>query len=196
MQVSFLLNHLNGSFLSPISCCAREEYLIMIFFIVSINNGLNPTISIVCLVHQTCFIIKSLFPSCLSLQLPIMSSKYSKIAKNKHGVRMRGVPNETSSTPTPKETPSSTTTKKPLEVEPLQHAISSPVKGDFSKKLFKTGTSKRYRSSMPQDVSIPAPNPVPEAVEEEINVDTIIKETAEKILNEAADQVLGSDVDP
>ena len=100
---------------------------------------------------------------------------------------MRGVPKETSTTPIPTETPGSTTTKQPLEVEPLQHAISNPVKSDFIKKLFKTGTSKRYRSSMPRDVSIPAPNPVPEVEEEEINVDAIIRETAEKILNEAAD---------
>src|ERR1044072_8679861 len=181
MQFSFLINHLNDSFLSPIPCCAREEYLIMIFLIFSINNGLNPTISIVYLVNQISSILKSLFSPCLSLQLPIMSSKASKIAKNKHGVRMRGVPKETSSTPIPTETPSSTTTKQPVEVEPFQHAISSPVKGDFSKKLFKTGTSKRYHSSMPKDVSIPAPNPVPEVVEEEINVYGIIRETAEKI---------------
>src|ERR1044072_2903471 len=132
----------------------------MIFSIFSINNDLNPTISIVHLVNQTASILKSLFFLCLSLQLPIMSSKSSKVAKNKHGVRMRGVPKETSSTPISTETPSPTTTKQPLEVEPLQHAISSLVKGDFTKKLFKTGTSKRYRSSMPREVSIPAPNPV------------------------------------
>src|ERR1044072_7916922 len=125
MQFSFLLNHLNGSFLSPIPCCAREEYLIMIFFIFSINNGLNPAISIVCLVTQTFSILESLFSPCLSLQLPIMSSKSSKIAKNKHGVKMRGVQKETSSTFIPTEIPGPTTTKKPLEVEPLQHAISN-----------------------------------------------------------------------
>src|ERR1044072_9708206 len=125
-----------------------------------------------------------------------MSLKSSKIAKNKHGVKMRGVPKETSSTPIPTETPGSTTTKQPLEVEPLQHAISSPVKGDFSKKLFKIGTSKRYRSSMPREGPIPAPNPVLVVEEEEINVDAIIRETTEKILNEAADQVLASNVEP
>src|ERR1044072_3138207 len=189
MQFSFLLNYLNGSFLSTIPCCAREEYLIMIFFIFSINNCLNPTISIVCLLDQTSTILKSLFSSCLPLHLLIMSSKSSKIAKNKHGVRMRGVPKETSSIPIQTETPGSTTTKQPLDVEPLQHAIST-VKGDFTKKMFKTGTSKRYRSSMPRDVSIPAHNPVLEVEEEEINVDAIIRETAEKILNEAADQDL------
>src|ERR1044072_5834458 len=196
MQVSFLHNHLNHYFLSPIPCCAREEYLIMIFLSFSINNGLNPTISIVYLVNQTASVLKSLFSLCLSLQLLIVSSKSSKVAKNKPGVRMRGVPMETSSTLVPAETPGSTTTKQPLEVEPFQHTISSSVKGDFSKKLFKTGTSKRYRSSMPREGPIPAPNPVPKVEEEEINVDAIIKETTENILNEAADQVLGSDVEP
>src|ERR1044072_6770375 len=196
MQVSFLHNHLNGYFLSPIPCCAREENLIMIFLIYSINNGLNLIIFIVYLVNQTASVLKSLFSLCFSLQLLIMSSKSSKIAKNKHGVRMRGVPKEASSTSVPAETPISTTTKQHLEVESFQHAISSPVKGDFSKKLFKTGTSKRYRSSMPREGPIPAPNPVPEVEEEEINVDSIVKETDEKILNEAAKQVLGSDVGP
>src|ERR1044072_4694386 len=196
MQVSFLHNHLNGYFLSPIPCCAREENLIMIFLILSINNGLNPTIFIVLLVNLTASILKSLFSLCLSLQLPIMSSKSSKIAKNKHGVRMRGVSKESSSTPAPAETPSSNIPKPPMEVEPIQHVFSSPVKGDFSKKLFKTGTSKRYRSSMPREGPIPAPNPVPVIEEEEISVDEIIRETTENILNEAADQVLGSDVRP
>src|ERR1044072_1353148 len=117
MQVSFLHNHLNGYFLSPIPCCAREENLIMIFLISSINNGLNPTIFIVYLVNQTASVLKSLFSLCFSLQLLIMSSKSSKIAKNKHGVRMRGVPKETSSTPIPAETPISTTTEQHPEVE-------------------------------------------------------------------------------
>src|ERR1044072_4737171 len=90
MQLSFLHNHLNRYFLSPIPCCAREENLIMTFLIFSINNGHNPTISIVHLTYQTASVLKSLFSLCLSLQLPIMSSKSSKIAKNKHGVRMRG----------------------------------------------------------------------------------------------------------
>src|ERR1044072_6331021 len=197
MQVSFLHNHFNGYFFYPILCCAREENLIMIFLIISINNCLNPTIYIVfCFATQLSPCSKSLFSLCLSLQLLIMSSKSSKIAKNKHGVRMRGVPKEASSTPVPAETPISTTTKQHLEVESFQHAISSPVKGDFSKKLFKTDTSKRYRSSMPREGPIPTPNPVPEVEEEAINVDVIIKETTEKILNEAADQVLGSDVEP
>src|ERR1044072_6678243 len=197
MQVSFLHNHLNGYFLSPIPCCAREENLIMNFLIISINNCLNSTIYIVfCFATQLSPCSKSLFSLCLSLQLLIMSSKSSKIAKNKHGVRMRGVPKEASSTTVPAETPISTTTKQHLEVESFQHAISSPVKGDFSKKLFKPGTSKRYRSSMPREGPIPAPNPVPEVEEEEINVDSIVKETDEKILNETADQILGSDVGP
>src|ERR1044072_4106153 len=197
MQVSFLHNHLNGYFFSPIPCCAREENLIMIFLISSINNGLNPTIFIVYLVNLTAAILKSLFFSLsLSLQFLIMSSKASKIAKNKHGVRMRGVPKEASSTPVPAKTPTSTTPEQPPAVESFQHAISSPVKGDFSKKLFKTGTSKRYRSSMPREGPIPAPNPVPVIEEEEISVDEIIRETTEKILNEAVDQVLGADVRP
>src|ERR1044072_5437064 len=196
MQVYFLHNHFNGYFLSPIPCCAREENLIMIFLILSINNGLNPNIFIVFLVNPSASILKSLFSLCLSLQLPIMSSKSSKIAKNKHGVRMRGVSKESSSTPAPAETPSSNIPKPPMEVEPIQHVFSSPVKGDFSKKLFKTGTSKRYRSSMPREGPIPAPNPVPVVEEEEINVDAIIRETTEKILNEAADQVLASNVEP
>src|ERR1044072_6145929 len=196
MQVYFLHNHLNGYFLSPIPCCAREENLIMIFLILSINNGLNPTIFIVFLVNLSASILKSLFSLCLSLKLPIMSSKSSKIAKNKHGVRMRGVSKESSSTPAPAETPSSTIPKPPMEVEPIQHVFSSPVKGDFSKKQFKTGTSKRYRSSMPREGPLPAANPVPVVEEEEINVDAIIRETTEKILNEAADQVLASNVEP
>src|ERR1044072_7720943 len=136
MQVSFLHNHLNGYFLSPIPCCAREENLIMIFLIISINNCLNPTIYIVLFANQLSPCSKPLFSPSLSLQLLIMSSKSSKIAKNKHGVRMRGVLKEASSTPVPAETPISTTTKQHLEVESFQHAISSPVKGDFSKKLF------------------------------------------------------------
>ena len=162
MQLFFLHNHLNGYFLSPIPCCACEENLIMIFLIISINNCLKPTISIVPIVNQPSPILKPLFSLCLVLQLPTMSSKSTKIAKKKHGVRRRGVPKETPATPISIETPGSATTKQPLDVEPLQHAISNPVKGDFTKKMFKTGTSKRYRSSMPKDISIPSPNPVPE----------------------------------
>src|ERR1044072_2768224 len=168
----------------------------MIFLIISINNCIKPTIFIVSFANQPSPYLKPLFSLCLVLHPITMSSKSTKIAKNKHGVRMRGVPKKASSTPIPTETPSSTTPKQPMEAEPLQHVFSSPVKGDFSKKLFKTGTSKRYRSSMPRESPIPAPNPVPEIEEEEINVDSIIRETTEKILNEAADQILGSDVGP
>src|ERR1044072_594499 len=60
MQVSFLHTHLNDYFFSPLPCCAREENLIMIFLISSINNGLNPTIFIVYLVNLTAAILKSL----------------------------------------------------------------------------------------------------------------------------------------
>src|ERR1044072_944158 len=70
MQVSFLQNHLNGYFFSPIPCCAREENLIMIFLISSINNGLNPTIFVVYLVNLTAAILKSLF---FSLSLSAIS---------------------------------------------------------------------------------------------------------------------------
>src|ERR1044072_479024 len=75
-------------------------------------------------------------------------------------------------------------------------AISKPIKPDFAKKKFKTGTSKRYKSSM-SGISIPAAAPETEFEEEEdLNVDDIIMKTAEKILNETTDQVLRPDVGP
>src|ERR1044072_5038121 len=75
-------------------------------------------------------------------------------------------------------------------------AISKPIKPDFAKKKFKTGTSKRYKSSM-SGISIPAAAPETEIEEEEdLNVDDIIMKTAEDILNETADQVLRPDVEP
>src|ERR1044072_8429820 len=68
MQLSFLHNHPNDSFLSPIPCSAREEDLIISFLITSINNLSNPTFSIVLLVFQLLPTSKSLFPlSCVSL---------------------------------------------------------------------------------------------------------------------------------
>src|ERR1044072_1032820 len=74
-------------------------------------------------------------------------------------------------------------------------AISKPIKPDFAKKKFKTGTSKRYKSSM-SGISIPAAAPETEIEEEDLNIDDIIMQTAAEILSEAADHVLGSDIEP
>jgi hypothetical protein len=124
-----------------------------------------------------------------------MSAKSSKIAKNKHGVRMRGLEKDSTASPTASKNPISAGSKQGLNVEPLQHAVSKPVKGDFTKKKFKTGTSKRYKSSL-SGISIPAGNPVPEAEDDALNVDEIIMKTAEEILNQAEEDALGPDVGP
>src|ERR1044072_9258497 len=158
----------------------------MIFLITSINNCPRPTIFIVLSVNQPPLTLKSLFSLSCALTSPTMPSKSIRIAKYKHGVRMRGLPKEVPASSTAPETPSPATSKKPLDVQP----ISKPIKPDFAKKQFKTGTSKRYRSSM-SGISIPAAAPEPEIDEEdEVNVDEIIMKTTEDILNETADQVL------
>src|ERR1044072_5253891 len=124
-----------------------------------------------------------------------MASKSSKIAKNKHGVRMIALEKDSTASPTASKNPIPTESKQSLNVEPLQHAISKPIKGDFTKKKFMTGTSKRYKSSL-SGISIPAAAPVTEAEEEALDVDDIIMQTTAEILSEAADHVLGSDVGP
>src|ERR1044072_2184744 len=108
-----------------------------------------------------------------------MASKSSKIAKNKHGVRMIALEKDSTASPTASKNPIPTESKQSLNVEPLQHAISKPIKGDFTKKKFKTGTSKRYKSSL-SGISIPASNPVPEAEDDVLNVDEIIMRSEER----------------
>src|ERR1044072_6855062 len=196
MQLSFLHNHPNGFFLSPIPCSAREEDLIIPFLITSINNRSKPTIFIVLLVFQLLPTLKPLSILSRVLLSVTMSSKSSKIAKNKHGVKMRGLTKDSIASPSATKNPIPAESKKVLDVQPLQHAISKPIKGDFAKKKFKTCTSKRYRSSLMRDVSIPASDPVSEPEEDALDVDDIIMKTAEKILNETTDQVLRPDVGP
>src|ERR1044072_2457600 len=130
----FFYNHLNDSFLSPITCSAREENTIIPFLITSINNHSKPTFFIVFLVLQLLLFLKPLsFSTCVRLSVT-MSSKSSKIAKNKHGVRMRGLSKDSTASQYATENPIPAESTKALDVQPLQQAISKPIKPDFAKK--------------------------------------------------------------
>src|ERR1044072_2025555 len=64
----------------------------------------------------------------------------------------------------------------------------------FAKKKFKTGTSKRYRSSLMGSASIPTSAPIETLLEEAVNVDEVITRVVDAILEEAATEVMGPDV--
>src|ERR1044072_555337 len=172
MLFSFSINYLNGSFLSPITCRAREEKEIIPYLHKSINKRANPCYLIVLTLPKLLLLSKSLSLASLSYLTARMSQKAAKIATNKHSVKVMGLKNDSFVSP----------------------SISKPTKPDFSKKKFKTGTSKRYRSSLMGSASIPASTPM-ETQEEDVNMDKVITTAVNSILEETADKVIGSDVE-
>src|ERR1044072_1168490 len=160
MQVSFLLNRPNGSILSPIPCSAREEREIIPFLITSIYNcsQLSPLI-----VSSLCKLLSlykssSLFSHCTLTAT--MSSKSSKVDKTKHDVKVMGLKKGSSASPSSPKAPVPVEFQESLPVQPYSYEPSISVKPDFAKKKFKTGTSKRYRSSLMGSSSIPTSAPV------------------------------------
>src|ERR1044072_8996 len=162
MLLSFLHNRSNGSILSPITCSPREEGAIIHFLEKSINKRAQPNFLIVLLSPQLPKLLLLSKPLCFAtLIYPTarMSQKAAKIAKNKHGVKVMGL----------KANPS------------VSPSISKPTMPDFSKKKFKTGTSKRYRSSLMGSASILASTPM-ETQKEDVNVDEVITFVVTSIL--------------
>src|ERR1044072_1276277 len=120
MKISFSANRPNGSILSPILCDARVKNSIILFVHMPINIGANPCFCIVLHFSQLPPFSKLLYCICFCVTVR-MSSKTSKVAKSKHGVKVMGLTKD-SSTPS---SPVSTTLvehQETLDVQPLLHA--------------------------------------------------------------------------
>ena len=107
-----------------------------------------------------------------------------------------GLKKGSSASPSSPKAPGSVEFQESLPVQLLSYKPLISVKPDFAKKKFKTGTSKRYRSSLMGSSSIPTSALVTAPEEEDLDVDKIINTVAEEILEEIADQVLSPDVGP
>ena len=134
MLFSFLLNCSNGSFLSPITWCAREVKVIIPFLENSINNCTQPTPLILFSLNQLLPLSKPSSPT-TSLDLTAaMSSKLAKVAKNKHGVKVMGLKKDSSESPSVPKTSAMVESQETLNLQPLQHEPPRFTKPDFAKK--------------------------------------------------------------
>src|ERR1044072_3976524 len=99
MLFPFWLNRSNGSFLSPITWCAREVEAIIPFSEKSINNRAYHRFFIVLSLPQLpklLLLFKTLCFTFFSILTARMSSKSAKIDKNKHGVKVIGLKKDSS----------------------------------------------------------------------------------------------------
>src|ERR1044072_1264922 len=67
-----------------------------------------------------------------------MSSKSSKVLKNKHGVKVMGLTKDSSATSSHHVSNALVEHQETLDVQPLLHEPSLSVQPDFPKKVFKT----------------------------------------------------------
>src|ERR1044072_4228713 len=155
MKVSFSANRPNSFILSPIPCSAREKISIILFVHMSINISAKPCFCIVLHFSQLPPHSKLPYSPC-SCVIVKMSSKNTKVVKNKHGVKIMGLKKDSTATPYIPHSSAMVESHETLNLQPLQHEPPMISKPDFAKKKFKTGTSKRYRSSLMGSASIPA----------------------------------------
>src|ERR1044072_8230820 len=121
MLFSFLANRSNGSILSPITCRARDKKKIIPYLHKFINKRAHPCFRIVLTLPKPLILSKSFYLVILSNLTASMSQKSAKIAKNKHGVRVMGLKND-SSTSTPVSKSSALVEhQETLNLQPLQH---------------------------------------------------------------------------
>ena len=123
-----------------------------------------------------------------------MSQKAAKIAKNKHGVKVMGLKNDSPS-PTPISTSSVTVDPQEiLDVQPVQHESPKSAKPDVPKKKFKSRYSTRYRHSMKGKGSLSSTSPID--IPDEDDVDEVITKVVDSISKETAAEIESPDVRP
>src|ERR1044072_682254 len=197
MLFSFLHNRPNGSFISPVTCCAREKGAMIPFLKTAINNRDQPTIPIVLLLIQLSNPLSLSKVFCVvgfSKLFARMSQKAAKIAKNKHGVKVMGLKNDSPS-PTPISTSSVTVDPQEiLDVQPVQHESPKSAKPDVPKKKFKSRYSTRYRHSMKGKGSLSSTSPID--IPDEDDVDEVITKVVDSISKETAAGIESPDVRP
>ena len=135
MTVSFSTNCPNGYFLSPIPCYAREKFSIILFVHMPINISANPCSCIVLYSSQLPLLSKLPYFLCSCAR---MSSKTSKMAKTKHGVKVMGLQKGSSAAPVSSPSSALVEHQETLDVQPLLHAPPLVVQPDLPKKGFKT----------------------------------------------------------
>src|ERR1044072_2919531 len=197
MLFSFLHNRPNGSFVSPVTCCAREKGAIIPFLKTAINNCDQPTIPIVLLLIQLSNLLSLSKVFCVvgfSKFFARMSQKDAKTAKNKHGVKVMGLKKD-SPAPTPISTSSATVDPQEiLDVQPVQHESPKSAKPDFPKKKFKSRYSTRYRHSMKGKSYVSSTSPID--IPDEDDVDEIITKVVDSVSQETAAEIESPDVRP
>src|ERR1044072_3208210 len=127
-----------------------------------------------------------------------MSSKTTKVAKNKHGVRVMGLKKDSSTTSSVPVSTALVEHQETLNVQPLLHEPPQAVQPDLPKKKFKSKprSSSRLRNSMKGKGSASSTTPIEILDEDDVIVDEVITKVVDDILEEAATKVMGPDVIP
>src|ERR1044072_3008174 len=126
MKVSFSANPPNDSILSPILCSPREKIAIILFVHTSINISANPCFCIVFYCSQLPPYSKQPYSLC-SCVFVKMSSKTTKVAKNKYGVKVMGLKKDSFATPSSPQSSALVEHQETLNVQPLLHECNAPT---------------------------------------------------------------------
>ena len=121
MLFFFLANRSNDSFLSPITCIARDKKEIIPYLHKSINKRVHPCFLIVLTLPKALILSKPFCLAILSNLTARMSQKSAKISKNKHGVRVMGLKSDSSASTPVSKSSALVEHQETLNLQPLQH---------------------------------------------------------------------------
>src|ERR1044072_120693 len=160
-----------------------------------INISAKPDFYIVLYFSQQLLLSKPLYSLYLCAR---MSSKSSKVLKNKHGVKVMGLTKDSSATSSHPVSNALVEHQETLDVQPLLHEPPLSVQPDFPKNVFKTKSrySSRLRNSKKGKRSTPSTAPIEIPDDDVVNVAEVITEVVDSILEETAAKVMEKDVVP